>query len=366
MRTGWDSRLASLIASFAVVLLLATPAFTQDCPELVGSLMGPGLSDVAVSSGYAYATGDPWGSGERSLRVIEVSDPYHPVEVGSIDFDPGWPTAVAVSGSYAYVAGVTPAIAGLFVIDVSAPSAPVQVGFVGHAGGGRGWDVAVSGDYAYVVTQGAYGTLSVIDVSTPSAPVLVGSLWGGGGYGVAVSGGYAYVAAGDGLAVIDVSEPSAPGWAGELVPVGGWGVAVSGGYAYTAGGYSDYFPMGLYVIDVSEPSAPVEVGFLGTPTATCDVAVSRGYAYVAVNEDYRSLGAGLHVIDVSIPSAPVEVGSYATVGGGLPGYWEGVAVSDGYVFLVNLGGLFIFRECGPLFADGFESGDTSAWSATVP
>jgi hypothetical protein len=119
------------------------------------------------------------------------------------------------------------------------------------------------------------------------------------------------------------------------------------------------------VIDVSEPSAPVEVGFLGTPTPAWDVAVSRDYAYVAVGDEDGGHG-GLYVIDVSTPSVPVEVGFYET-GEGMGIYsYGGVAVSDGYVFLVNLGGLFIFRECGPLFSDGFESGDTSAWSATVP
>jgi len=361
MRSGSDPREACLILLLGAIISLATPVGAQDCPELVGTLGVQYATDIAVSGGYAYVTSSNQDS-VGSLLVLDVSDPYHPVEVGSIDFVPSLPLAVAVSGSYAYVADVVPV--GLRVIDVSAPSAPVQVGSVGPFGWTR--DVAVSGDYAYVVEDHRLD-FSVIDVSEPTVPVLVGSLWGGGGYGVAVSGGYAYVAAWDaGLRVIDVSEPSAPVWAGEQGDVGGSGVAVSGGYAYTAGGYSDYFPMGLYVIDVSEPSAPVEVGFLGTPKPALDVAVSRGYAYVAVNDLYSFPGGGLHVIDVSIPSAPVEVGSYATVGGGLPGYSEGVAVSDGYVFLVNLGGLFIFRECGPLFSDGFESGDTSAWSATAP
>ncbi len=60
---------------------------------------------------------------------------------------------VAVSGGYAYVADGSSA--GLRVIDVSVPSAPVEVGFVdtpGIAGG-----VAVSGDYAYVATRGVFG-----------------------------------------------------------------------------------------------------------------------------------------------------------------------------------------------------------------
>jgi hypothetical protein len=114
------------------------------------------------------------------------------------------------------------------------------------------------------------------------------------------------------------------------------------------------------VIDVNQPWGPFEVGFLAAPVPAWNVAVSRGYAYVAGGSP-----AQLRVIDVSTPWAPVEVGSYET-GGNFDTYNRGVAVSDGYVFVGNDGvPLDVFREC-PFFADGFESGDTSAWSATVP
>jgi hypothetical protein len=88
-----------------------------------------------------------------------------------------------------------------------------------------------------------------------------------------------------------------------------------------------------------------------------DVTVAGIYAYVA------DVTEGLRVIDVSTPSAPVEVGFADT-----PGSAEGVAVAVGFVFVAdNAAGLAVFRECsGALFADGFESGDTSAWSATLP
>jgi hypothetical protein len=42
-------------------------------------------------------------------------------------------------------------------------------------------------------------------------------------------------------------------------------------------------------------------------------------------------------------------------------------VSEGHVFVAGSAvGLYVFEGCGPLFVDGFESGDTSVWSATVP
>jgi len=124
-------------------------------------------------------------------------------------------------------------------------------------------------------------------------------------------------------------------------------------YAYVAGWES-----GLRVIDVSTPSAPVEVGFLDTPGYANGVAVSGSYAYLA---DYSY---GLRVIDVSPPSAPAEIGFVDT-----PGLALDVAVAGGYAYVADWSaGLAVFLEC-PLwwvFGDGFESGDTSAWSAVVP
>jgi hypothetical protein len=139
---------------------------------------------------------------------------------------------VAVSGSYAYVAD---GYAGLRVIDVSNPSSPREVGFYDTPGYASG--VAVSGTYAYVADRGA--GLRVIDVSNPSSPREVGFYdTPGGAWGVAVSGTYAYVAAYDaGLRVIDVSNPSSPREVGFYdTPGYAWGVAVSGSYAYVADG----------------------------------------------------------------------------------------------------------------------------------
>ena len=112
---------------------------------------------------------------------------------------------------------------------------------------------------------------------------------------------------------------------------------------------------GLRIIDVSMPARPHEVGSYDTPGWAYDVAVSLSYAYVADQNH------GLRVIDVSEPTNPTEVGFFVT-----PPQAIGVAVTEGYVYLADYGfGMQIFRECG-VFLDSFDSGDTSAWSSTVP
>ncbi|WP_448605243.1 LVIVD repeat-containing protein [Thermoflexus hugenholtzii] len=155
--------------------------------ELVGQV-GGSIWAVAVQGRYAYV-----GVGPR-LVVMDVGDPSRPVVVGRTGVLPGVVRGVAVSGSYAYVAD-----GGLRVIDVSNPAAPREVGFYDTLGWALG--VAVSGSYAYVA-DGNKG-LRVIDVSNPAAPREVGVYdTPGGAEDVAVSGSYAYVADGSGGLVI--------------------------------------------------------------------------------------------------------------------------------------------------------------------
>jgi len=71
--------------------------------------VGNGL-DVYVSGGYAYVA-----DGLEGLRVIDVSDPERPYEVGYYD-TPGDACVVCAWGSYVYVAD---GWAGLRVIDVT-------------------------------------------------------------------------------------------------------------------------------------------------------------------------------------------------------------------------------------------------------
>ncbi|MBN1920197.1 MAG: hypothetical protein JW892_03050, partial [Anaerolineae bacterium] len=148
-----------------------------------GSALG-----VAVSGGYTYVA-DGYGGG---LRVVDVSNPAAPVEVGYYD-TPGSALGVAVSGGYAYV--VDGYGGGLRVVDVRNPAASVEVGYYDTPGSALG--VAVSGGYAYVADSSS--GLRVVDVRNPAAPVEVGFYdTPGSAEDVAVSGGYAYVADGDG------------------------------------------------------------------------------------------------------------------------------------------------------------------------
>jgi len=283
--------------------------------EVVGQVPGDAW-DVFVHGKYAYIA-----AGDDGLRVVDISDPTAPLEVGSCAREPAFARAVFVSDSYAYVVNSR----GLAIVDVSDPTALVQLGFYP---GVENYDVVVSDSYAYLA---AWRTgLRVLDVSDPTAPVQVGSYAreGESVLGVFVSDSYAYLAAWrSGLRVLDVSDPYSPVEVGSCRARvgGGSSVFVAGSYAYVAG------DDGLQVVDVSNPASPYEVGFYAAGGSE-DVYVSGSYAYLAGFP-------GLRVLDVFSPATPAEAGLLDA--SRRPG---SVHVCDPYAYLADgERGLFIVR-----------------------
>jgi len=76
---------------------------------------------------------------------------------------------------------------------------------------------------------------------------------------------------------------------------------------------------------------------------------------------------GIGVCALAMPAlaqdCPEFLGSVDT-----PGFARGVAVAGSFAYVADWhAGLEVLTSCeGLLFQDDFESGDTSAWSATVP
>jgi hypothetical protein len=227
--------------------------------------------------------------------------------------------------------------------------------------------VEVSGQHAFVTDFMLHG-LHIFDVSTPSTPFEVGAVevftWPVWCPAIAIAGQYVYFSwhawntdSGSslgGLKLIDVSDPSDPFEAGSLDFPDEWvgGVAVYRGYAYVGA------RKGIRIIDVSTATAPAEIGFVEMPCRLPDeIAIDRGYAWIACSE------GGLRVMDLSDPESPVEVGYYDP-----ELMLTSVSVGTQHAVAANhVAGLLVFEKCElPVFADGFESGDTSAWSATVP
>ena len=198
------------------------------------------------------------------------------------------------------------------IVDVSSPSAPPELGAF-RVFGGPVYGVAVEGNIAYVTTE-RFGGLRVVDVSNPAAPTELGSCcssWEG--RDVAVMGTTAYVAATPrGVLIGVISIPTAPSEVGLFLPTE-WvlDVAVMENTAYLLCG-DEPRSAGLRIADVSSPSEPTLVGSLDTPGTA--ITVEGSIVYIAGGL------AGLRLVDVTNPAAPAAGGLSRHAGIGL---WRG-------------------------------------------
>jgi hypothetical protein len=246
------------------------------------------------------------------IEVIDVTDPAHCVRLGGFS---DTPNDIAVQGSFAYVAR---GCFGLEVYDITDITHAVQIDgcALDYAGYCYTRGVTVSGNYAYVASQG----LNVIDVSDPANCVRVFNCCGdASANAVTTSGRYVYLLGEQRLSVFDAADPT------NCVLVGGYqlnamtsAVSISGNYAYLADSYA-----GLQILDIADAAHPVLAGAtLGNHAV--DVTASDGIACV--------LGMGLQVFDISDPTNAVKVGGYSTgnYGAGLARLGDYAYVTDTY------------------------------------
>ena len=142
-------------------------------PVLV-SVYGTGgfVSDVEIVGNTAYVVSSPLWDGSQwtgsSLQVVDVSGPAQPRLITTYD-TPGWEMAVAVMGTYAFVADGE---SGLRVLDVSDPTKLEEVSIFSVPSAAI--DVDTEGTYVYVADL--VTGLHVLDVTNPAAPREAGTL----------------------------------------------------------------------------------------------------------------------------------------------------------------------------------------------
>jgi hypothetical protein len=110
-------------------------------------------------------------------------------------------------------------------------------------------NLAVAGDYAYVVCDRG---LQIIDVNDPLHPAIIATVPEiRKGTAVAVQFRYAFVTDSEGLKVVDVTYPRMPRLAATLPLEDARNVYVARTYAYVAGG-----KQGMVIVDVEKPEQP--------------------------------------------------------------------------------------------------------------
>jgi len=220
----------------------------------------------------------------------------------------------------------------LQVLDISEPSSLSKIGEVRLEGSAQ--DIALSGNYAYLVTL---SYLIIVDISDRNNPFEVASLYFEGSrlQSIALSSDHVYVAADNGLFIYDVSSPNHPIYQAtyprELTDVAIWG-----NYALCVCVYWEFPKMersyGVEVIDISFPAAPTLIGTfeLEKDYVPREIDVSGdGYAFICQSSESRQNGK-LTVVDVATdPGNPYEAGRYVKSGEG----FEGIALSGNYAYL---------------------------------
>jgi hypothetical protein len=297
--------------------------------------------DVDVVGTLVYVA-----DGSAGLRIVDISNPGAPFEVGFLD-TAGFAYGVDVVGDLAYVADGTL----LRIVNVSDPSSPSQVGSFDSPGTGTPVKVEVVGELAYVADGDT--SLRILDVSDPAAPEEVGSFDAAGFVNdVEVEGTLAFVTASAeeflGLHAVDVSNPATPVgfrvYESPSVPVG---LDVSGTVVHVGDGPA------VDLIDVA--SSPVTLlGTFALPDPTddfvFDVDAVGDLVYVAGSTFGFSGSSGwLRALDFSDPSAPVELEFHSTVR-----TLRRVEVSGGLVVVAaSEDGVRVYAS-GPACSDGLD------------
>lgn len=273
-------------------------------PSLLGARW-PGvesLSDIESSASHAYVAS--YGQG---VRVYDLANPAAPQTIAV--FGPRYAYALALDGDRLLVNGVLDGGAQLY--DVTNPAQPAPQGLVAPLE--TPTDVTLVGDVAITLQRFVVGSLATHDVSDPLAPVR--------------------------LSIVE---------------------GVFAGTSHAFGRRAIYTQLeGFTILDLSNPAAPVPLGSFAGIERGNSVATYGTRAYFAAAD---SRGNGwLQVVDLSSPTDPVEVSTDETAGGA-----KGVFAGPGVAVVADgKAGITIFETCVP-FADGFESGDGSAWSSSRP
>jgi parallel beta-helix repeat protein len=265
-------------------------------------------------------------AGFNGVRVYSLSNPNHPVEVGSFLAD-GLFFTLKLSGNRLYAGTmISSPEKGVYVLDISDPVHPQQIGYYWDLA--ECWGIDVAGNTVYVVDAGA---LKVLDFSDPPNLNLVASYPMASG-GLTVRDGLAYVSQGGaGVNIYNVSNPAAISHVGSFISTTGFSsgpVRLAGNYAYVSENW------GLRILNVTNPANPTEVSYTPTHEGTNWLALSGTRVYVSEGS------YGFSVYDVSNPAAPQLLNQTSVLGA-----VQVLALNGGRLFSASgEGGLQIFTE----------------------
>jgi len=253
--------------------------------------------DVYVDGVFCYVA-----SLDAGMRILDVSMPSQPVEIGALDtVSSGLATFSAVArDSFAYVCWWPQPY--LRVASVADPADPQLV--AGDSVFAFPEDMVIRDSLLYIAQE---YRLQVVNVARPRAPVMVGTCTTlyGAEWGLVLQDTVGYCGSWAGLTIVNVARPSAPF---VVSTTGGTrmttcGVAVHDTFCYVPSGYET-----LWVVSVARPAEPRAIA--GAPLGSGN----RGRDAAMYNDTMVVVGGSRKVMlfDVSDGSRPRATGTFST------------------------------------------------------
>ena len=217
-------------------------------PAEIGHVALPFFDHVVVDGNHAYliAQNQP-----ATFAIVDIADAGHMQVSSTLVVDS--PHGIAVHGQYAYLAteGGLVDEAGLRIVDVSNPQAPAQVGQYTDCGALQGTAVDVSADGQTAYLGCADNFLHILDVSNPGGPELIGLYEGNdpmsGPTSVSARDATLYVGNGSGVDEVDIGDPATPFLAARYAtywPVASTALSPNGSLLVSTGAAGTYLFVG--------------------------------------------------------------------------------------------------------------------------
>jgi hypothetical protein len=327
--------------------------------------------DVVVDGGNAYVA-----AGERGLLEVSAGSSGLGI-VRSFDSGEFDARAVAVDSSHIYVGtaheasfdgNVIAVDRATFLEDGRYPAA----GFFAPVN-----DIETDGGYVYVAAQNFDGFTVLTAASAVPSFEFVGSCnawWNAPGgpqdfsKSLELEGSYAFVGTDlSGVQIVDIQNPAAPTRASSFEVVSKLpDVAPYGRYLYARDNYVN--SLRVLVLDMGSLAMPADPPtWVGTYWPSAGQANASGCCMGGLERQGTTLISlwdtwGLRTTGLGSPTDLQEGFAVDT-----PMAANCVAAAGSSVYVgLSSGGLILVQFPDPVFSDGFESGDVSAWSSSVP
>jgi hypothetical protein len=288
-------------------------------PHRVGTY--PSYALDADARGSICCAAIYWSTDDDHFRfeVLDISDPANVRRIGSIDSVGGWD--IHLSGPFAFVSGFQTSEWEFTIVDVQDSTQPHVVSSCATPSNNYGVWADWTSDRAFVADMTG---LAVVDISNINSPVYDTTLLAADeAQDVWLDGSRAYIADyAAGLRILDVADPAQPTDLGGIDSINSVTQSAVGRDSFAFIGWAQ--PPYLRTIDVTDPSRPRTAGGCRVFDWPADMVLRDSLLYVA--QAYR-----FQVVNVARPRQPVLVGSCVT----MDGTEFGLAIQDSFAYMMS-------------------------------